>query len=238
MTIKTLILLAMPLLGIASCNNGASPSGFLGSEDALLRKNSKLPFQRSWVSPDADFARYHTVAVVPMETKYLQSLGGSMDAANVRNFGDMHQDDSNELATYLTFGIQGRIQASTSKTAFITAKPPKEKNLLVLESALVEAVPGRPSTEILNFFIPFSRLLNRPSVAIEGRVRDAESGKTLFLFADRETPEISLLDARKFTYYKTQEREADRWAIQLQQLLEGDGRKLRKDPFFIQPINW
>jgi len=53
-----------------------------------------------------------------------------------------------------------------------------------------------------------------------------------------ENPELSILDARKFTYYATQEREVDRWAIQLQQLLEGDGGKLMKDPLFIQPINW
>ncbi len=238
MTFRTFLSLAATLACLVSCNTGANPSGFLGSESALLRKNRTLPFQRSWIDPDADFSKYPAVAVVPMETKYLQSLGGTMDAANVRNFGNMHRDDSKELATYLTFGMQRRIEASTAKTAFISANPPKEKNLLVLESALVEAVPGRPSTEILNFFLPFIRLLNRPSIAIEGRVRDAESGETLLLFADRETPELSLLDARKFTFYKTQEREADRWAAQLQQILEGDGRKLKQDPFFIQPINW
>jgi hypothetical protein len=99
-------------------------------------------------------------------------------------------------------------------------------------------VPGHPSAQVINFMLPFSALLNRPSIAIEVRVSDAASGETLLAFADRETPELSLFDTRKFTYYATQEREIDRWASQVAQILQGNDRRPEDDPFFIQPIHW
>jgi hypothetical protein len=48
----------------------------------------------------------------------------------------------------------------------------------------------------------------------------------------------SIFDTRKFTYYAAQERDVDRWAVQLRQIIDGNRRKLKQDPFFIQPINW
>lgn len=238
MNARFLYLLAPAAGLLASCNTNAPPSGFLGNDDALLKANANLPFQRSWKSPEADFCRYHEIAVAPMLTDRLKSLGSGLDAVSFRNFGDSHRKDCEAFAAYATSEFQQKIDSSATLTAHVAAHEPKKKGVLLLETNLVEAVPGHPSAQIANFFIPFTGLLNRPSVAIEGRVRDAESGKTLFVFADRETPEISLLDARKFTFYGAQEREATRWAGQIRQILEGKDKRPIKDPFFIQPVNW
>ncbi len=235
---KTCCLPALVAMLLVSCNHALRPSGFLGKDDARLKPNADLPFQRSWKKPASDFRKYDTVLILPMATDRVESLGHGLDAVSVRNIGGMHRRDCKLLAAYATCEFKKSISSSPTKQAFITRHDPKQPGTLLLETALVEAVPGRPSAQILNFFIPFTTLLNRPAMGIEGRVRDAATGETLFAFADREVPEISLFDTRKFTYYATQEREADRWAVQLRQILEGNRRKPKQDPFFIQPINW
>ena len=235
---KTCCLPALVAMLLVSCNHALPPSGFLGEDDARLKRNSKLPFQRSWQNPDADFRNYNTVVVMPMAIDRLQSLGYGLDAASVRNFGNRHRYDCKQLAAYATSEFRKSIAAGRTKRVLTTRDDPQQPGTLLLETTLVEAVPGRPSAQILNFMIPFTALLNRPAVGIEGRVRDAATGETLFAFADREVPEISLFDTRKFTYYATQEREADRWAVQLRQIIDGTRRKMKQDPFFIQPINW
>ncbi|MES2477082.1 MAG: DUF3313 family protein [Verrucomicrobiota bacterium] len=234
----TRCLLALAMVGLASCNHALRPSGFLGKDDARLRPNEDLAFQRSWKNPAADFQKYRTVVVLPMSMDHLLRLEHGLDAASLRNFGDRHHLDCKRLAAYATCEFRDTITASPSKQALITREIPAEPGTLLLETALVEAVPGRPSAQILNFMVPFTALLNRPAVGIEGRVRDAVTGETLFAFSDREVPEISLLDARKFTFYAAQERDVDRWAVQIRDILEGKQRQPRKDPFFIQLINW
>lgn len=235
---KTQFLLALAAVTLSSCNHSLPASGFLGKDATRLKPDKGLPFQQSWRNPAANFQKYNSIAVIPMTIDRVNPLGHGLAAASVRNFGETHDRDCKKLAAYATSEFRDEINASGTKQAFITRRHPQAKGMLLLETALIEAVPGRPSAQILNFFIPFSALLNRPSVAIEGRVRDAASGETLFAFSDREVPELSLFDTRKFTYYATQERDVDRWAVQLRQLIEGNRRKLKKDPFFIQPINW
>lgn len=234
----TRCLLACGALLLVSCNHALPPSGFLGADSARLRPNARLPFQKSWRNPAVDFSRYNTVVVLPMSLDHLDPLDHGFDAASVRNFGNMHYTDCKRLAAYASLEFKKSITSTRTKQAFITRHVPKEAGTLLLETALVEAVPGRPSAQILNFMIPFTALLNRPAIGIEGRVRDAATGETLFAFADREVPEISLFDTRKFTYYAAQERDVDRWAVQIRQLLEGNRGKPTSDPFFIQPINW
>ncbi len=235
---KTCGLPALVAMLLASCNHALRPSGFLGADDARLRRDTTLPFQRAWKSPAADFQNYDTVVVLPMATDHLEALDHGFEAVNLRNIGNRHRRDSKLLAAYATTEFKKSIAASRTKQAYITRRYAADPGTLLLETALVEAVPGRPSAQILNFMVPFTALLNRPAVGIEGRVRDAATGETLFVFADREVPEISLFDTRKFTYYATQERDVDRWAVQLRQILEGNRRKPTEDPFFIQPINW
>jgi hypothetical protein len=119
MKFQRLLLLGLAVVGLASCNHGARPSGFLGEDDARLRANKKLPFQRSWINPEADFSRYRTVAVIPMRTDRLKRLEAGLDAASFRNFGATHRNDCEDLAKYGTLEFRKKIHESRTKSAFI-----------------------------------------------------------------------------------------------------------------------
>lgn len=235
--ISALSFIVLPLF-LASCGSTVSPSGFLGKDDAKMEKNPLLPFQRSWKAKDSDLSKYKEISVKPMETDKLQPLGTGLAAASERNIGDTHARDSAQLADYATNQFRTKIGASPGRTATITSTPPRTSNAMILETNLVKAVPGKPGFQILNYFIPFTGLVNRPEVGIEGRLKDARSGETLFVFSDLESPPISLIDSQKFTYYGTQRRETKYWAEQITKLIENDGTQRIREKFPVKVINW
>ena len=240
MKFSRIFLIAPLALVFVSCSSSTlAPSGFLGPDDSLLAKNKKLPFGRSWKNPEADLSKYSKIAVSPMKTDRLRGLGKGLSAASERNLGDKHAKDGEEFATFATGEFQKGLDESDGREAFVQAgKLKKSKGLMILETNLVEVVPGNPIAQVVNFVLPFASALNRPSVGIEGRFVDAGTGKTLFAFSDRETPEISLIDRQRFSYYGTQRREAGRWADQLRKVVEGNAASPVKDAFLIQPIGW
>lgn len=236
--IQTIFGLIAISAAFSSCNSSLPPSGFLGTDDAKLAKNKAYPFQRSWKNPDVDLANYKRVDIKPMRTDKLMSLGNGVDALSTTRIIGNHADDADELATFATSQLQEKIDDSPGREAKITSKPGRGRDTLVLETNLVQAVPGKPEAQVANFLVPFTALLNRPSVGVEGRIKDARTGKTIFAFADRETPQLSLFDTRKFTYYGTQRREARIFAEQITKIIETNGGEKVSDPFFISPINW
>lgn len=231
--------LAPLAFSLSSCSTPAAATGFLGKDDALLVKDKAMPFQRSWKNPTAELWKYDRIAVKPMRTDKLQPLKGALQTVNQRNLGATHQKDADELARYATAEMLGQLNAGSARKAFFSPKSfPVTSRTMVLETNLVEVVPGRPTMQVANFFVPFIGLLNRPSVAIEGRLLDARSGKTLLAFKDRETPELALVDTQKFTYYGAQRRETTKWATQLRTIIESGPNPSVKDGFFIKPLNW
>ena len=241
MLIPRFYLLASISLLFVSCNTALPPSGFLGKDDARLAKNQNLPFNRSWKNPEADLSKYQKIAVKPMKTDRLRSLGMGLSAASERNLGQVREKDATEYATFTTGEFQTELNDSPGRDAFLTSaksQSDKSKGVMILETNLVEFIPGKPAAQFASFFIPFTGLLNRPSVGMEGRLIDARSGQTLFAFADRESPESSLFDRQKFSYYGVQRREASRWARQLREIIEANAAGKVKDPFFFQPIAW
>ena len=235
--LSALSLAFIPLL-VASCSSTAPSSGFLGKDDAKMTKNSDLPFSRSWKADDSDLSKYKKVAVAPMKTDKLKPLGKTLGGASERNVGDTHAKDSAKLAGFATGQFKTKIDASEGRSAEITSTPGRASDTMVLETNLVQAVPGKPAFQILNYFIPFTSYANRPSIAIEGRLKDARTGKTLFVFSDLERPGISFIDGQKFTYYGTQRRESEYWAKQITKLIETNGSGKIYEAFPVKPITW
>lgn len=237
---KLLQLIAIGGLAIlfSSCQSTLPPSGFLGKDDARMTKNKSLPFGRSWKNSEADLSKYSLIAVQPMRTDRLRSLGKGLAATNVRNIGDTAKKDATELAAHATNVFQKTLDESPGRQATLVKSRPSSKDAMILETNLVEAVPGKPAAQVLNFFVPFTSLVNRPTLGVEGRLVDAKTGETLFAFSDRERSELSLLDARKFTYYGVHRREIGRLASQLRKVIEGNAQSPVGDAFPIQPIAW
>ncbi|MFT6178214.1 MAG: hypothetical protein ACJAQT_003536 [Akkermansiaceae bacterium] len=241
MDLLRFLLIAPLALLFVSCSSSLPPSGFLGKDDAHLSENPRLPFSRSWKNPDVDLSQYSRVAVASVRKDRLRSLGRGLAATSERNIGDTAQKDADKMAAFATNEFQKQIDKSEGISASLKSNrvgSANSKGLAILETNLVELVPGKPAAQVLKVFFPFAGFLNRPSIGIEGRLVDARTGQTLFAFSDLEKSEISYLDLQKFTYYGVQRREVGRWGSQLREVVESNGDRMIQDAFPIQPITW
>jgi hypothetical protein len=224
-------------LVVSSCQTSLKPSGYLGSVDTVMKKEPSLPFSRSWKNPEADLASYTRLEVRPMRTKDLRELRG-VARINVRNATERVRRDAETLATLGTRELAEELGRSPNRKLRVTTQPSRDAGTLLVETNLVEVEPGRPSMQLLNFFVPFTSSLNRPAIGIEGRLVDANSGEVLFAFSDLERAEISFFDLQRFSYYGVQRRELKRWGSQLREVVESNGRSLVRDAFPVQIVNW
>ena len=222
---------------VSSCQRPLKPSGYLGSVDTVMKKEPNLPFSRSWKNPEADLASYSRLEVRPMRTEDLRDLEG-VARINVRNATERVRRDAEALAALGTRKFAGELGQSPNRKLVVTDHPSRRAGTMVVETNLVEVEPGRPSMQLLNFFVPFTSFLNRPAIGIEGRMVDAKSGEVLFAFSDLERAEISFFDLQRFSFYGVQRREVERWARQLREVVESDGKSLVRDPFPVQVVNW
>lgn len=237
MSLQKIMMGLFAVVLFSSCQTSLKPSGYLGAVDSKMTKNKKLPFSRSWKKPGADLSSYTKIAVRPIRTEGLRELDG-MAKVNARNVSDLVLKDAKSLAGLGTKEMHGQFGSSPNRQVFVSGKPLREKGLMLVETNLVELEPGRPSMQFLNFFVPFTTLLNRHAIGIEGRLVDAKSGEVLFAFSDLERAELSLLDIQRFSYYGVQRREMVRWAKQLRKTVEGNGKTMVRDPFPVQIVNW
>lgn len=203
-------LLIFPLfswLTLPSCTQPAPPSGFL-DQPARMAKSETSPFQRSWKEPLVDFTIFREINIASVSTKDTRIRGSKL--------AKWQSADGNKmLESEVAFNAQALRNAYLH--SFKTLYPNRWKivpspNTLQLELHLVEIVPSQPLVETAGFFIRGARLMNRPSIAIEGRFRDPRSGKIIMTFADRSTGDIAFLDLSKLQSYALHQKVMRQWA--------------------------
>lgn len=236
--LRTLFPFLLGLFLVSCSRNVPHPTGFLGGLDDQMIPQKNLPFGQSWQAPGSELHRYGKVFVTPVSTEQVRSLGRGLNAASERNIGRIRQKDIQKVATYLAAQFRAELPPNhfTSPAAPTPAKDPSRS--LRLETNLVELVPGKPIAQILDNWIPFVSILNRPSLALEGRLVDEQTGEPVFAFSDREKAETALYDAQKFTYYGVHYREARRWASQLAETLRVNGKGTVHDSFPLKLVTW
>lgn len=112
------------------------------------------------------------------------------------------------------------------------------KSALKLELHLVEIAPSQPLLQAGGFLFTGGGLMNQPSIAIEGRLRDPSNGEIIATFADRRKGDIALVDLSKLQTYKMHRNVMDRWARQTVVWLSiADGIKVPR-PSRLKLITW
>lgn len=93
----------------------------------------------------------------------------------------------------------------------------------------------------LDFFVPGGGLIKvagKGSVAIEGAVRDADTGEILFEFRDREGDKAAPFTVKDFQRFAHAQVAFDEWAKQLVELLATPVTHMVDDslPFTLSPL--
>jgi len=199
--------------GCHRANPTESQTKFLPDPKRMSSLDEDSPINKIWRDPQADILSYDRIIVMPVRLDY-QLERSWMERNNVRHWMDKDHQDFAAFARYTEHAYKKAIYKD--KRLSLAAKPgPKT---LILEIALVKIVPEKPIMggikNITNFTIIGLILLplktgisttfdmaTHASVAMEARLMDAETGKVLAIYADREKQKTAIFSTRDFTAY-------------------------------------
>ena len=203
-----LLLLLVLAFSMASCASArrfikakpVTPSGFMEqSADLQADAPETGPFHlvRRTVSPAVTKSalRKPAITVLPVDLRWLKPMRSTMAKVEQNNFGKAWPVQK------VAAMMQSKFQQSVSRYG-----QPKKGNRLLLQLALTEFTPTSPSGNVMKtaagFFIgPLSSLASpwtKGTLAIEGQLRDPETGRVVFQFADRESDPMTLVSVRNF----------------------------------------
>ena len=225
-----LILLQLIFSGCSSVNNiikaeSAPNAGFLPAPELLSEMRQRYPFHGAWMNMNVeDFHAYNSIYIAPMDTSHL-SENDWWDEANL-TFSSLDEDAAifaqESEATFRESFVEG-MKLSVANTP--------GSGTVVLELSIVELKPAKvwlSTVGLVAVAVPLSvgipvgaaaALGQNGTVAIEGILRDGETGEIILMFADREASKIRILDFKTLTWYGHAHEIMEDWAHQLMELL-------------------
>jgi hypothetical protein len=218
-TVASIVLLCTFLSG---CKTGAAPStGF--TEPKMMSNDPSLPFHKVWRKPGTDFSTYKKIYVASINTDYMleqTEWQKGMRQEEIRR-------DVEQLATYTRDALRTAFRNDPDRRFVVLAGPSQDPDVLRFEFAIVEVVPSKVVLNALGY-VPFGigltvnavRMVaqDRSTIAFEARGRDASTGEIVFMAADREAQQTTVVDLRGLTWYSHAYGIIDDWAKQFVQI--------------------
>jgi len=202
----------------------AKLSNFVERPQEMRGFRERVPFHYAWSSPYPDIrakaAQKRQIYIAPVTLRYLRPVAKAL----IRQEIELGSIDRNER------GMAARLR---NEFAWVFAQSPRPRYILAqrpgpdtvtLELALVELNPTSPKGNAvktgLKFVIgPFAGLgsyFTKGNVAIEGKVRNSQTGELIFQFADNEADKMTLYTLRDFRAYGHAEESFREWARQFE----------------------
>jgi len=215
---------AAAALFIAGCKTDPAPdSGFLAHPEKMTAQRGRAPFDRAWVKPGFNKNFYNGLIISQVNTGYLLENTG-WAAANPAS--KKLEQSAMDLALFTRETFIKAFRADPRHRFPIVSRP--GPGVAVLDLAIVELVPSHAVIGALGLAAPFARAPavavasklagSKTCVAIEGRLRDSQTGEVLVMFADREEPPFRIISAKAVTWYGDAEDSIEMWAKQMVEL--------------------
>ncbi|HYB90754.1 MAG TPA: DUF3313 family protein [Candidatus Binataceae bacterium] len=179
--------------------------GFLPEPERMSALKDVYPFDKAWVKPDADFARYRGLRIAPVTIAYLTPIEAGSPPPPA---AEEQHEAAVELALYINRSFTKAILNDQSGRLRIVEQ--LTPNTIIAEVAIVELWPSRagvpaaasatprvPSAE------PESKAPQRGSIGMEARLRDGATGEIIGMFSDRRSARVlplSTTGAEKWSF--------------------------------------
>src|SRR5262245_2412853 len=221
-----LVLAAMCAMACAMLKAGPAPdSGFLDEPQRMTEHRERAPFNRLWVEEGLDLSKYDSLVVASVNTEHVIAKS-TWARMNVRYLA--FDDDLAGVAAEFRQTVIDAFRGD-STNHLQTIDEPGEKSL-ILELAITELVPSKAFLATIGLAawaaplevgVPVGAAATFAEtgwIAIEGRVRDAATGKAVAMFADREQSKIRVIDVQSLSWYGNAHESMRDWAGQFVQL--------------------
>lgn len=219
---------------LSSCSS-EPPKPVFVDDSKNLAHDERLPVKRIWKDPSAVMAGYDKIMIadvrtdLQLEKSWLEHNGASAV------FGH-EEKDLQELAAYMKESFSNAVRKGPCRMKLVEKGG---SGTVALELAIVKVVANKPFLEVgstvgMAIFRPISLCLvpvrsvishetKSPLssyIAIEGKIRDAKTGKELILFTTDAHEEGALLDINKNVSLYANVREIiDRWSLALVEVI-------------------
>lgn len=224
------ILLLGSLAPLAACKATPAPNAGFILERPEAKLPPDLPFHSAWFKPGVNLNHYDRIMIAKVDTSHLLATHEVL----TKGTGDREAQIA-ELAAYAESAFRRAFQNDPRRRfRVVAARGPRTLNL---EIALTEMVSARPVVNAVTFLFIY-RPVQQGMLAMEGRLRDAKSGKVIVTFSDRENAKISVIHADDFNRTGHGKAILDEWAGQLVQVLTRRPGEIIKDPsrFRLSPV--
>lgn len=199
-------------------------SAFVEHPQQMSKSRDRAPFHKVWSSPDVNVraraASKRQIFIAPVTVKYLRPVAKPLVRKEIE-MGSIDRDEA-QMAGMLRQEF-AQAFARSEQPRYVLARYPGP-DTVTLELALVELNPTSPKGNVvktgLKFVIgPFAGLggyFTKGNVAIEGKVRNSQTGELVFEFADNESDKMTLYTLRDFRAYGHAEVSMREWARQFE----------------------
>ena len=234
---KILLIARVPLLGVlfvfmVGCeflndslrSEPAADAGFINHPEDMTSDNKRFPFDRVWCEKHGcDWSKYSSIIVTKVDTSHVLKMSW-WDNFNLEPKSTL-QEERHVIANYLQETFKSSIRTDVTAHHEVVDEP--TGRTMILEMALVELVPTkaimRAAVDFIGYLIPGVSTLGLTgsgSVAIEGRIRDAETGHVIFKFADRQQDKTAAVSVEDFTWHGHAREIIDDWAVEFVELYD------------------
>lgn len=182
----------LPFLAITTllgCAGHVTEYGYLdevstrGSQDIYVHEDTRNKLTRGkeldrvWVNPDFNIGRYRKIYIKPVEI----------------NPDLMSEEQGSQFADYFTKSLQDEIKRRLLLRVITPNEGNLPENTLVLETGLTQL---DKSNKLTNWgtLLAMGYPVDPTHVQVEGRLKDANTDETLFLFADNRSGSPLLSD--------------------------------------------
>lgn len=204
-------------------------------DSGKLHHDDRLPVDKVWKDPSVSLLSYDRIMIKDVRTD-LQLDKTWLQRNNMRALAGLEDEDIKELAAYMTDSFRNAIRSSKCRMTLADKPGPKT---VVLEMAIVKVVHDNPALNtavtagaavikpISICLIPVKSVAGkaadsplRSSIAVEGKVTDSISGKTIAMFELKGKEDTALLDLKKYTSaYGNVRAIIDRWPPMLVEVI-------------------
>jgi len=196
----------------------AQPSAFIAHPTGLTKDPDHIPLNKIWRNPSAkawertgNFDRI----VIQVNTRYLRHKEHASPVAQ-----QQEARAAAEMAKYM----RARFDDAFAKGGKYRVVSRPGHKTLVLELAIVELHPTNVPVNVVatgasvvapgaNFV---ASMISRGTIAMEGKLRNGETGELLEEFTDREHDKSSAFSFRDYSPYAHGRRAADDWAKEIE----------------------
>jgi hypothetical protein len=239
------LVVSVAWLGACKAKPAQEPSGFLADNQKLAEDNELYPFHKVWFGTAWNDPGKRTLYVAPVNTDYVkQSTWWTQ--ANLKGGDEQMAQDLANLAVYTEEEFEKAFREDDRQRFTVVDAP--QADSLILEMALVDVVPNKAALGALGLAATIvaaplgasiaAKESAKGSVAIEGRFRDAQTGKVVAMFADREAGKFGPINLRRATWYGEAHKIIQEWADQWVKIANAEPGEKVKDTRTFTLMPW